>query len=442
MPAGHVTIVGLGPGDEAYLTDHTRSLIAAAPHRIVRTTVHPCAHVMGDAVSCDDLYESLDTFDEVYAAIVERIVTAATTHGEVLYAVPGSPLVLERTVALLRADDRVRCDIAPAMSFLDLAYARLGIDPIEARLTLVDGLRFAEAAGGLDGPLLVAHTYANWVLSDIKLAIDDPTDTADPDTDLPVVVLSHLGTAEEQVIHTTWSQLDRTVEADHLTSVYIPSLGRTAAAEFARFHELARMLRERCSWDREQTHASLVPYLLEETYEVVDALEALDPDDEHTDADLIEELGDLLYQIEFHAIVGEDSGRFTIVDVIRGIHDKLVRRHPHLFGGEAADWDDIKRAEKGRTSIFDGVAASQPSLMYAAQVLRKAARATGAAGELPEFSAERYAALPSFADDDELGELLLVIVDAARRAELDAETALRTAAQRFRARFAAHDPGR
>ena len=149
-----------------------------------------------------------------------------------------------------------------------------------------------------------------------------------------------------------------------------------------RFHQLARTLREQCPWDREQTHQSLIKYLLEETYEVVDALQALDPDDPSTDAALIEELGDLLYQIEFHATIAEQQGRFTMADIVDGIHDKLVRRHPHVFGTVDADdadtvvanWDAIKHAEKGRTSVFDGVAMSQPSLSYAYHVQRKAAK--------------------------------------------------------------------
>ena len=164
--------------------------------------------------------------------------------------------------------------------------------------------------------------------------------------------------------------------------MYVPALGAPVGAGYVRFHELTRTLRERCPWDRQQTHASLVPYLVEETFELVDALEALDADDATTDEALIEELGDLLYQIEFHATVAEQQGRFTIADVTAGIHDKLVRRHPHVFGDvEAhdagtvvANWEDIKRDEKGRTSVFDGVARSLPALAYAQQLMRKAAK--------------------------------------------------------------------
>src|SRR5690606_12082580 len=156
------------------------------------------------------------------------------------------------------------------------------------------------------GALLVAHTHANWVLSDIKLAIDDPDGHLD---DTPVVLLRALGTADEQIVATTWAAMDHTIEADHPTSLYVPARRVPAGSGYVRFHQLARTLREQCPWDIEQTHRSLVPYLIEETYGVVDAIHALDPDDPATDEHLIEELGDLLYQIEFHATIAEQDGR-------------------------------------------------------------------------------------------------------------------------------------
>jgi len=362
-----VTIVGLGPAGPEYVTDHTRAEIARIPHRYLRTARHPSAGLVPDAVTFDDVYEAEDTFADVYAEITDRLVAAAHEFGEVLYAVPGSPLILERTVRSLRADDRIECTVHPAMSFLDVIYARLGIDPIESAVTLIDGHEFATAAAGLSGPLLVAHTHANWVLSDIKLAVENATG------DEPVIIVQRLGSPDECITHTTWADMDRTVEADHLTSIYIPHLAAPVGAELVRFHQLARTLREQCPWDQEQTHQSLVRYLLEETYEVVDALQALDPDDPATDEALIEELGDLLYQIEFHATIAEQEGRFTMADVAQGVHDKLVRRHPHVFGDVVANdtttvlsnWDAIKQQEKGRTSIFEGVPHSLPSLSYA-----------------------------------------------------------------------------
>lgn len=447
MTAGRVIIVGLGPGGPEYVTQQTLEAIAGCPHRFIRTTRHPSAGLVGDAIAFDDVYESSDTFADVYAEIADRLVEAATVHGEVLYAVPGSPLVLERSVRRLLDDERIECSVLPAMSFLDVAYARLGIDPVESGVRLIDGHEFVTAAAGDHGPLFVAHTHANWVLSDIKLAVEGATG------DEPVVILQRLGAPDELITTTTWQELDRTVEADHLTCIYIPRLGSPVGQSLVRFHELARTLREQCPWDREQTHQSLVKYLLEETYEVVDALHELDPADASSDTALIEELGDLLYQIEFHATIAEQEGRFTMVDVVEGIHDKLVRRHPHVFGEvEAADagtvvanWDAIKHAEKGRTSVFDGVATSQPSLSYAYHVQRKAAKVgfdwpdvDGALPKIAEETAELLAAVKTGERrhiDDELGDLLFAVVNVARHLDVEPEAALRVAAHKFRRRF-------
>ena len=447
MSRPSVVVVGLGPGGTDHVTQHTLDVIADIPRRYLRTGRHPSASLVPDAITFDEVYEQADTFADVYAEIADRLVQAAEQHGEVLYAVPGSPLVLERTVATLRHDERVQLTVHPAMSFLDVVYARLGIDPVEAGITLIDGHEFATAAAGNSGPLLVAHTHANWVLSDIKLAVESATG------DEPVVILQRLGTDDECITHTTWAELDRTVEADHLTSIYVPRLGAPVGAELVRFHQLARTLREQCPWDQEQTHQSLVRYLLEETYEVVDALEALDPDDPSTDDALVEELGDLLYQIEFHATIAEQEGRFTMADVAQGVHDKLVRRHPHVFGDVVAtdtgtvlsNWDAIKRQEKQRTSVFDGIPHSQPSLGYADAVQRKAAKLgfdwPDVDGALPKIAeeAEELREVAHGGDEhrvrDELGDLLFAVVNVARHLGVEPESALRAATQKFRGRF-------
>jgi tetrapyrrole methylase family protein/MazG family protein len=186
---------------------------------------------------------------------------------------------------------------------------------------------------------------------------------------------------------------------------------------------------------------------------VVDALEALDPDDPATDDALVEELGDLLYQIEFHATIAEQEGRFTMADVANGVHDKLVRRHPHVFGDvEAADtetvlnnWDAIKRAEKQRTSVFDGVPMSQPSLSYAFAVQRKAAKVgfdwPSVEGALPKIAEEADEIRAAIATGDEvhiaeeLGDLLFSVVNVARHLDVEPEAALRAAVHKFRRRF-------
>jgi len=454
-----VTVVGLGPGPVGLVTQETIEAISSSTTRFVRTTRHPSATLVGSAVSFDDEYERHDTFAEVYAAIAARVADAALKDGSALYAVPGSPGVLEDGVRRLLADERLEVRVLSAVSFLDLAWLRLGIDPVDVGVRLVDAHRFAESAANSAGPFLVAQCHADWVLSEIKLAHESARG------DERVTVLHHLGLADERVLDTTWDDLDRLERShglvvDHLTSLYVPQLAEPVAGEMARLHALARTLREQCPWDREQTHASLVRYLIEETYEVVDALNALDDDDPSTDEALIEELGDLLYQIEFHTTIAEQQGRFSLADVARTTHEKLVRRHPHVFGDVQATnagdvvttWDEIKRAERAAKIVddapdfFAGVSRAAPSLSLAQKLQKRAAEVGfdwpdvhGASAKLDEEIGELRVAAQS-GDPAvvrmELGDVLFSVVNVARKLGLDAETALRDAADKFVARFA------
>lgn len=175
-----------------------------------------------------------------------------------------------------------------------------------------------------------------------------------------------------------------------------------------------------CAWDREQTHASLVQYLIEETHELVDAIEA------GNDAELIEELGDVLYQVLFHSDIAREEGRFTLEDVAAHMTSKMVGRHPHVFGEASADtadevvamWDERKKLEKPeRSSVLDGIPQGMPSLALASKLLGRAEKVG-----LVDADASAIA----LADEDELGGLLLAIVASAKSAGLDAERALRS----------------
>ena len=209
----------------------------------------------------------------------------------------------------------------------------------------------------------------------------------EPGLELPrPVILHHLGLPDEVVVAVDWWDLDRTVEPDHLTSLYIPASPAPAdvspGEEMARLVSLMDTLRTRCPWDRVQTYASLMPHLVEECYEVLDTLAALDGTGDAT-AHLQEELGDLLLQIVFHARLADEEGRFDLADV-RGVHDKLVHRHPHVFADvdvHSADqvvsnWEAIKKSEKGRHSVTEGIPAALPALMLTTKLARKA-RAVG-----------------------------------------------------------------
>ena len=204
-----------------------------------------------------------------------------------------------------------------------------------------------------------------------------------------------------------------------------------------------------CPWDIEQTHRSLRHTLLEETYETLEALDSEEP------GQMVEELGDLLVQVVFHAQIGQDNGTFTIQDVIRGINEKLLRRHPHIFGdAQVADssevkvqWDQIKaqeRQDKGQAdrSALDGVPKSMPALAYAQAIQGRATRAgfeweedTQVLAKVAEEVEELQHAASREEQERELGDLLLSVVNASRRMGVEAEEALRGANNRFYGRY-------
>jgi tetrapyrrole methylase family protein / MazG family protein len=465
----HVTVVGLGPAGTDLLSPGVADLLTTAHGRAyLRTARHPAAARFERVPAFDHLYEAAATFDEVYAGIVEALVAAAADAAPdpVVYAVPGSPLVAERSVDLLRADGRVEVTARPALSFLDLAWAALGIDPLAEGVRLVDAGAFGSVASGRDGPFLVAQCWSRHLLSEVKLGVSEFEHEDDDGPALPrPVLLHHLGLDDEMVARVDWWDLDRTVEPDHLTSLYIPAPvptdGRSAGDEVTRLVALMVALRERCPWDRAQTHGSLMPHLVEESYEALDALAEVDgPEaDAAAYAHLEEELGDLLFQIVFHARLADEAGYFDLAGVARGVHDKLVHRHPHVFADVDVDdaeqvvtnWEAIKKSEKGRSSVTEGIPAALPALMLATKLARKA-RDVGlepedaTAGE----TAAGLAALIRRADgthpqpDDPLltdagelhralGELLFAVANLAQRLGVDAEQALRDRALSLRA---------
>jgi tetrapyrrole methylase family protein/MazG family protein len=444
-----VTVVGLGPGAPEQFPEASRRLLLGADRGFLRTRRHPSARGLDRLPTFDRLYEEASDFDQLYRRIVEELVTAARaeapTGRKVVYGVPGSPLVAEATVALLRQDPRVVVEVVPALSFLDLAWIALGIDPVAAGVQLVDGTRCEVELAGRTGPFLVAQCWSRGVLSRLKLAIDDTVGAPGS-----AVLLHHLGLADEQVLEVPWAELDRVLEPDQLTSVFVPGTGAAVAAEVTRLDELVRTLRERCPWDREQTHASLTRHLLEETYEVLDAIDELDASGRPAAAEhLEEELGDLLFQVLFHARLAAEEGWFTVADVARRVHDKLVGRHPHVFGdlevttpGEVmANWEALKAAEKGRASVTEGIPSALPALLLAAELERKA-RGLGLPEPGPDPLMQVREALGVLARQpslERLGEVLYQLTAWGVAAGFDPERALRLRARHTRERILAFE---
>ncbi len=463
MAAARVVVVGIGPAGVDLLLPAARTAIERIPFRFVRTRRHPALLELereGHAFhSFDDVYDTAPDLAAVYAAIVDALVEAAVAEGEVLYAVPGNPAVAEHTVVLLRNAAHagaIDLTVIPGLSFAELAWARAGVDPMRGA-HVVDGRAIAGRAVALPaGPVLIAQCDTPAVLSDVKLELLDTMSA-----DAPVTVLQRLGLADEQVVSVALADLDRTVVPDHLTAVLVHAPGVGAAHEMTRLLDLAERLRRPggCPWDAEQTHHSLTRYLLEEAYEVVEAVEALpagapggaEPVPPEAYSALEDELGDLLYQVVFHAVLAEEAGAFTVADVTRGVHDKLVHRHPHVFGDVEADttadvmrnWEQLKKVEQGTSSIVANIPPALPSLLYAHKLYRKAASIglePGAAPDAIRALARAADALPGATPDTveaQLGELLAAAVVFARAHGIDAESALRGWAARFRDRFEA-----
>jgi tetrapyrrole methylase family protein/MazG family protein len=451
-----LVVLGLGPADASWLPPVALQEARRCAVVLFRTRRHPAAEVLAEAAQAagaevrflDGCYEQAATVAEAYQAIVATVVAEASRR-PTSYAVPGSPLVAEATVRALRVDGRVRVRVVPAPSFLDLAWAALGVDPLEAGVQLVDGSAFALAAAGRPGPFLVGQLDRPELLSEVKLVVAESCELAGREPPRGTL-LHHLGLPDARVLEVPWEELDRTLEPDHLTSLWIPALGLGLASEAARLEELVRELRTRCPWDRQQTHRSLAPHLLEEAYEALEAVEAVAGLlEEGTDAGpemaaavdhLEEELGDLAFQVVLQARLGAEQGWFTLGDVLRRVHDKLVRRHPHVFGSEtassaeevAAGWERRKLTEEGRAGIFDGIPMALPALAQAAKVLRRAASLGG--GTVPGVRDDPSTQGPDPAKEPAVavGEALLALVALAQELGVDAEGALRSAVARFR----------
>lgn len=449
---GAITIVGLGPGAFGLITVETLELLKAAKPLLLRTAKHPTVSEIKkrgiEFESYDYVYEEQDSFEEVYHTIAKACLAQAKTGENLVYAVPGSPLVAERTVILIRelaAEQGITVNILPGMSFLEVLYTRLAIDPIEG-LTVVDAVDLPTLPSELATALVVTQVYNSYVASEVKLALME----CYPD-DYEVVVVKNLGLPEEQIQTIPLFELDRISGIDHLTSLYVPQRQLGERFTLEPIVDVMNTLRSPggCVWDIEQTHASLRRYLVEEVYEVLEAIDLQQGDK------LCEELGDLLLQIVFHARIAEESNVFSMQQVIDVVTEKMIRRHPHVFGdttvrdaGEVLlNWDAIKQQEYGseRPSVLDGIPKGLPSLMRAYKLQHKAAKVGFDWDSIPpvwdkieEELLELKAACEQgkVADmEGELGDVLFSVVNLARFLHIDAEVALNITNNKFLRRF-------
>src|SRR5579884_1561727 len=467
-----LTVVGLGPGRPELLTREVETLLATADELWVRTRRHPTVAALpfgGELRSFDSVYRRAQRVESVYEHIAERLVRLARRRRGVVYAVPGDPSVAERSVRLAVAAARAEglpVRVVAGVSFAEPTLAALGADVLTDGLQVVDAGDvvsgyfgdaerrdpFARRTRPLDAtrPALIAQVDNARLAAGLKLTLLEwlPAEHE-------VALVSGAGTAAERVRRLPLAKLDR-ARPDHLTSLYVPAiepLADVAAFDGLRYVTMRLRAPGGCPWDREQTHESLRGALIEEAYE---AVEAIDRGVERGDWDgLVEELGDLMMNLLLHAQIAAEAGTFWLEDVLRGINTKLIRRHPHVFGdvnladadAVVANWDRIKRAEKGSradATRLGEVPRTLPALSRAQTLERRAAR-TGFAwprvdevwAKLDEELAELRSARGESELRDELGDVLFMLACLGNYLKLDAEEALRLATHKFARRFKA-----
>ena len=453
MSTSGITLLGLGPGDPALLTRQAWDLLQNIPEIYLRSRLHPTVAGFPPDLrvkSFDHLYQNGQSFESVYHQIVEQILNLGERPEGVVYAVPGHPFVAEATTPQIASGARetgIPVRVIEGLSFLEAVFAALEVDPFPHTI-LIDALELAASHHPSippDSPAIVAQLYSPVVASEVKLTLM----ALYPD-EHPVRMVHAAGTPQVLVEEIPLFEMDRSAHIGLMTAIYIPPLG--ANTSFEAFQELVAHLRapEGCPWDREQTHRSLRPHLLEEAYEVLTALDAEDVNA------LREELGDLLLQIVLHAQIASEYGEFTMSDVLGNIHAKLVHRHPHVFGdlklkdkqGVIQNWERLKAAERRSSGLadkglLDGIAIILPALSQAEAFQKRAARVgfdwanlQGVIDKIDEEFREVRQAFDPETRAAEIGDLLFAVVNLARWLDVDAESALREANGRFRKRFA------
>ncbi|MFJ7512989.1 nucleoside triphosphate pyrophosphohydrolase [Peribacillus simplex] len=453
-----ITIIGLGAGDLDQLPLGIYKKLIQTEQCFVRTIDHP---VIGDLkreginfTAFDGIYEKHDQFEAVYEEIAGTLLQEASNRS-VLYAVPGHPMVAEKTVQLLLEKSPalgIAIKLEGGQSFLDPLFQAIKIDPIEG-FQLLDGTDLSPDDLHITQHMIIGQVYDAFSASNVKLTLMEKL----PD-DYEIYIVTAAGSSQEKVTKCALFELDRQMELSNLTSVYVPPVKEEALQyrEFSKLRQIIAELRgpDGCPWDKKQTHESLKKYLIEEAYELIDSI------DEEDDEGMVGELGDVLLQVMLHSQIGEDEGMFTIDDVIEGITAKMIRRHPHVFGnveveGEEdvlVNWQKIKEDEKGSEtkalkSILDGIEKSLPNLLRAEEYQKRAAKVGFDWDEVSEAWKKVREEVQELEEEilspnrdverikSELGDLFFALVNISRYYDIQAEEAVYKANQKFHQRF-------
>ncbi|KYG33305.1 nucleoside triphosphate pyrophosphohydrolase [Alkalihalobacillus trypoxylicola] len=451
-----IYIVGLGAGNLEQMPLGIYRFLKGKDEIYVRTDDHPAITSLKEeglrVHSFDSIYIKHEQFTQVYEEIVTSLLELVKQKNELIYAVPGHPFVAERTIQLLEQQavaHNVELEYLGGQSFLDPMYNALRIDPIEG-LQIVDGTDLKQDAWILTHHTIIVQVYDAFIASEVKLTLMERL----PD-DYPVTIATAVGSKEEVLETVPLYELDRVTNLNNLTAVYVPPVKSDILlhAEFDQLRKVIAQLRgpNGCPWDQKQTHQSLKKYLIEEAYEVLEAI------DEEDDVHLIEELGDILLQVMLHAQIGEDEGIFTIRDVIESITDKMIRRHPHVFADIKVEneeevvknWEKIKSSEKAEEKQSDSIFAKKPkglpALQRTIEIQNKAAKVGFDWGEPAPVWMKLQEEIGEFLTEakksnqqkmnKEFGDLLFVAINLARHYDIDPEKVLHMANEKFMNRF-------
>lgn len=445
-----IRIVGLGPGAEQDLTLKSIDIMKNANNLYLRTYKHPnVEYIKGIGIkfeTFDSFYDLSEDFDEVYEKIARKVIAME----DVVYAVPGHPLVAEKSVQLILeyAEEKgIEVEIVPAISFVDAMIGAVKMDPVEG-LKIIDGLQLDVQKPDIKVGNMVTQVYSRLIASDIKIRLMEAYDDEHEVYMIRAAGVPGLEKIERMPLY----NIDRVEWVDYLTSLYIPPVKKSERYEFSDLLEIMSVLRgdDGCPWDREQTHESLKEYLIEEAYEVLDAIDSGDMDA------LCEELGDVLLQIVFHSQIAKEFGEFDIRDVVNSISRKMVNRHSHIFGDDKCsnpkeveqNWEKIKKEEKNiesHTEALRLVPRVLPSLIRSMKVQKKASKVgfdwdrvedamLKVEEELNELL-EVYKGREIGKITEELGDLLFAVVNVSRFLDINPEFALTNTIEKFITRF-------
>lgn len=441
-----IEVIGLGAADIDQLPlGIYKKLIETDKPIFLRTKEHPVVEALKTEgvqfTTFDDYYEREDQFSDVYEQIVQTLLKEARDKS-IIYAVPGHPMLAEQTVQLLLGQQDVTVNVIGGQSYLDALFTSLEIDPIEG-FQFIDGTSFVRSDLQYRQHIVFCQVYDQFIASEIKLALLE-----DLPADYEVTIIEAAGSSDEMKTTIHLSELDRTIEMSNLVSVYVPpATDDLLNHQFKRLKEIIATLRgpNGCPWDRKQTHESLRTYLVEEAYELIEAI------NEQDDEGIIEELGDVLLQVVLHSQIGEDSGYFTIEDVIKRVTEKMIHRHPHVFNRNSKDaqksWETLKNEEKDEetSSILAGVSKGSPALSQAFEIQKRVTKVgfqwdqiDGVWDKLKEELEEVKEAIfekDTMNIEQEIGDVLFVIANLALHYNINPELALNRTNKKFTSRF-------